>query len=178
MRCCTRSHLDSRASLGFCGAHGHSGSRGNRCTPLDQNGQYTVAHRGRQHTHHSLQKWIRHFISVNTKKTQGGSHIHLQCLSVYLSVFFSILSWVMKHSVRLKYNKVKWVSLVKDQQPYGTWWERIPKWSQIHKTDIQNISPTFRNALAQHKLEALATFPSVKYQMDIRRQIQNTSNTQ
>lgn len=53
---CAKSHPNSKASLGFCGAHGRSGSRGSRCTQPDQNGQYTVAHRGRQYTHHSLKK--------------------------------------------------------------------------------------------------------------------------
>lgn len=77
MRCCTRTHPDSRAALAFCGAPGHSGSRGNRCTQLDRNGQYTVAHRGRQHTRHNLQ-W-----GISPVWTQGESHIHLQCLSVF-----------------------------------------------------------------------------------------------
>lgn len=40
----------------------------------------------------------------------------------------------------------------------------------------QAVFPTFRNALAQDKLETLATFLSVNNQIDkhIRRQIQNT----
>lgn len=160
---CTRSHPDSRASLGFCGARGRSGSRGNRCTPLDQNGRYTVAHRGRQHTHHSLQKQMRHFIRVNTRKHKGESHIHLDHMPVTGHWTFS--------EVKTR------ESTQKDEKPYGTWWERISKkyHKQIHKTDIQTVSPTFRNALAQHKLEALATFLSAKYQMDMHiRQIQNT----
>lgn len=50
---------------------------------------------------------MSHFISVNTRKHKRESHIHLHYLSVYLS-FLSILSWVIKHLVRLKqesYNK-------------------------------------------------------------------------
>lgn len=67
-----KSHPDSRVCPGFCGAHGHSGNQGNRCTPLDQNGQYTVAHRGRQNTHHSLQGKKVAFHQCKHKKTQEG----------------------------------------------------------------------------------------------------------
>ena len=44
---------------GSCDALGRSGSLGNRCTQYGQSGLCTAVHRGRQHTHHSLQNhWV------------------------------------------------------------------------------------------------------------------------
>ena len=148
MRFYTRSHHDSRAALAFCGGPGHSGSRGNRCTQLGRNDPCTAAHRGRQHTRHNLQQQGRDVISVNTR---GESHIHLQ----YLSFVFDFFHLKMAGNILLTDHSTS--SEVKVNS----------KIIRYTRKDIQTVFPTFRNALAQHKLEALAAFLSVKYQMEI-----------
>lgn len=75
VRCYRRckTHPNSRVTSGFCGARGHSGNRGNRCTLLDQNGQCTVARRGRQCTRHNLQK-VRAAISAELTQNRRQDH--------------------------------------------------------------------------------------------------------